>query len=240
MATDGVSEGFQQGSRLADPVGQGRAIQIEALAVEDLALAVKRQMVGILADQNVGEQARTGTAALDRARRQRGLHEAFAAGAGKARPDNAVHDEAAGNVFQLLGHILADPAQAPAAISAGVGAWGQLDLHPRDVVGDWAALRFVLLLDVRQLHPGCHRSGGDLARLEGQLKLLGRLGRRPEPVRAVPRQLMAELLDQDRLRLHLGQKPRGEAAQLLGVFRQGQGLIEHAGSLSHGIPCGNH
>ena len=49
-----------------------------------------------------------------------------------------------------------------------------------------------------------------------------------------------ELLDQDRLRLHLGQKPRGEAAQLLGIFRQGQGLIEHVGSLSHCIPCGNH
>ena len=52
--------------------------------------------------------------------------------------------------------------------------------------------------------------------------------------------LMAQLLDQDRLRLDLGQKPRGEAAQFLGVFRQGQGLIEHAGSLSHCIPCGNH
>jgi hypothetical protein len=54
------------------------------------------------------------------------------------------------------------------------------------MVRDRAALRFVLLLDVRQLHPGCHRSGGDLAGLEGQLQLLGRLGRGPEPVRAVP------------------------------------------------------
>ena len=50
---------------------------------------------------------------------------------------------------------------------------------------------------------------------------------------------MAQLLDQDRLGLDLFQKPRGKAAQLLWVFRQGQGLIEHATSLSHCIPCGN-
>jgi len=75
--------------------------------------------------------------------------------------------------------------------------------------------------------------------LERQLKLLGRLGRGPEPVRPVPGKLMAQLLDQDRLRLDLGQKPCGEAAQLLGVFRLGQGLIEHTGSLSHCIRYGN-
>ena len=61
-----------------------------------------------------------------------------------------------------------------------------------------------------------------------------------EPMRQVPGQLVAQLLDQDRLCPYLGQKPRGEAAQLLGVFRQSQGPIEHAGSLSHCIPCGNH
>ena len=102
------------------------------------------------------------------------------------------------------------------------------------------ALRFVLLLDVRQLHPGGHVSGGDLAGLKGQLQLLGGLQRRAKPLRSLPCQLMAQLLDQDRLRHHLGQKPRGEAPQLLGAFRQGQGLIEHARSLSHCIPCGNH
>jgi hypothetical protein len=55
----------------------------------------------------------------------------------------------------------------------------------------------------------------------------------------VPCQLMAQLLDQDRLRLHLCQKPRGEAAQLLEVFRLGKGLIQHARSLSHCNLCGN-
>jgi hypothetical protein len=76
--------------------------------------------------------------------------------------------------------------------------------------------------------------------LQRKLQLLGGLGRRAKPVRPVPGKLMAQLLDQDRLCLHLGQEPRGEAAQLLGVFRQGQGLIQHERSLSHCIRCGNH
>jgi hypothetical protein len=40
--------------------------------------------------------------------------------------------------------------------------------------------------------------------LQCQLQLFRRLGRRAEPVRPMPRKLMAQLLDQDRLRLHLG------------------------------------
>lgn len=186
------------------------------------------------------QQARTGTAALDGPRGQRSLDEAFTARTGQPGADDPVHDEAAGDILKLLRDVLADPAQAAAAIGTGIGTGRKFHFHPRDVVRDRAALRFVLLLDVGQLHSRRHRGGGDLAGLQGQLQLLCRLGRRAEPVRPVSRQLMAQLLDQDRLRLDLGQEPRGEAAQLLGVFRQGQGLIEHDGSLSHCIPCGNH
>ena len=74
---------------------------------------------------------------------------------------------------------------------------GKLD--PANVVRDGTALGFASLLDVRQLHPCGHRGGGNLAGLEGQLKLLGRLGRGPEPMRPVPGQLVPQLLDQDRL-----------------------------------------
>jgi hypothetical protein len=88
----------------------------------------------------------------------------------------------------------------------------QFDDHARDMVGDRTALRFVLLFDVGQLHPRRHRGGRDLAGFQRQLQLLGRLGGRAKPVRAVPCQLMPELPDQDRLRLDPGQKPRGEAA----------------------------
>ena len=108
------------------------------------------------------------------------------------------------------------------------------------MVRDRAALGFVLLLDARQAHPRGHCRRSNLAGLQGQLKLFRGLGRGPEPMRPVPGQLAPQLLDQDRLRLHLGQKPRGEAAQFLGLFRQGQGLCELAGSLSHYIRCENH
>ena len=40
-------------------------------------------------------------------------------------------------------------------------------------------------------------------------------------MRAMAGELVAQLLDQDRLRLHLGQKPRREGPQFLGVFGQG-------------------
>ncbi len=105
---------------LPDPIGQGRAVEVETFAVEDLALAIERQVIGIFADQHMGQQARPWAAALDRARRQRRLDEAFAAGAGQPGPDDPVHDEAAGDILQFLGDVLADPAQAPAAVGTGV------------------------------------------------------------------------------------------------------------------------
>jgi hypothetical protein len=178
----------------------------------------------------MGQKARAGAAALDRARWQRGLDEALAAGAGQPRTDDPVHDEAPGDILQFPGHILPDPAQAPAASGTSPGTRGQFHFHPRDMIGDRAALRFVLLFGIRQLHPRGHRGRCDLTGFQGKLQLLGRLGGRAKPVRAVPCQLMPELLDQDRLRLDPGQKPRGEAAQLLGVFRQGFGHIEHGQS----------
>ena len=205
MASDDVSQRFQKGGDLADPIGQRGTVEIEPLAVEDLALAIQGKMISVFADQHMGQETGPRVAPLDGARGQRGLDEAFTAGTGQARADNPVHDEASGDVFQLFGDILADPAQAPAAIGTGVGPGGQLHLHPRDVIRDRAALRFVRLLDVRQPHPRGHRGGGKLAGLQGQLQLLGGLGRRAKPVCAVPGQLVPELLDQDRLCLHLGQ-----------------------------------
>ena len=71
MPSDGIGQWLQQCRGFADPAGQRRAIQIEPFAVEDLALTVKRQMVGILVDQHMRQQTRTGAPALDGARGQR-------------------------------------------------------------------------------------------------------------------------------------------------------------------------
>ena len=64
MASDGLGQRFQKGSGFANSIGEGGAVEVEAFTVEDLALAVKRQMIGIFADQNVGQQTRAGAAAF--------------------------------------------------------------------------------------------------------------------------------------------------------------------------------
>jgi hypothetical protein len=116
------------------------------------------------------------------------------------------------------------------------------------VIRDRPALRLVLLLDVGEPQPGRHRRGGNLAALERELQLLGGLRGAPEPVRSVAGELVAELLDQDRLRLHFGQKTRREGTQGRhgraigpsdngdGIVRQCGGLVQHGRSLSGGDP----
>ena len=73
MAADGIGQRFQQGSGFADPVSQRGTIKINAFAVEDLTLAIERQVIGILADQNMGQddRARSGARAAGLARTAR-------------------------------------------------------------------------------------------------------------------------------------------------------------------------
>ena len=62
---DGVRQRFQQPCCLADPIGQGGALQIDAVALEDLPLAIERQMVGVFADQHMRQQSWPRPAALN-------------------------------------------------------------------------------------------------------------------------------------------------------------------------------
>ena len=148
VPADGLGQRLEErGERggLAHPVGQRGAIEVEAIALEDLALPVERKVVGILAHQHMGEQPGAGTSPLDGARGERRLGEALAARAGQPRPHDPVHDEAAGHILELLGHVLADPAKPAATAEAAVTAGRKLDLLARDVVRDRAALGPVLL-----------------------------------------------------------------------------------------------
>jgi hypothetical protein len=180
-------------------------------------------MIGVFVNQDMGQQAGAGTAPLDRAGWQRRLREGLAARAGHARPHDAGRGEPAGDVFQLLGHILAKATQRAAALGAVSVAGRQLDLHPRDVIGDRPTLGLVVLLVgllIGGLQLRRHFGDGDLAGFQRELELLDRLGRGAEPVVPVARQLMPQLLDQQRLRLRLGQQKRREPTQVLGVFGQ--------------------
>ena len=90
VPADRLGQRLQQRGALAHPAGQRRAVEVDALALEDLALAVERKMVGVLRDEDVGEKTRPRAPALDRARRQRRLGERFAAPTGEAGPHQAV------------------------------------------------------------------------------------------------------------------------------------------------------
>ena len=88
------ASGLQQGGGLADPIGKGRAVEIDTFAPEDLRLAIKRKMIRILVDQHMREQPRPRSAFLYGVRRQRRLADGFAARAGHAWPDDPVHNKA--------------------------------------------------------------------------------------------------------------------------------------------------
>ncbi len=76
-------------------------------------------MIRVLRDQYVGQQTRTGAALVDGPRRQGRLVNGLTANAGPARAMDAVDHEAAGNVFQLFRHVLAQGLERAAALAAG-------------------------------------------------------------------------------------------------------------------------
>ncbi|MDB5458800.1 MAG: hypothetical protein JWO72_541 [Caulobacteraceae bacterium] len=76
----------EQEGRAARPVGQCRAIELEALARVNLGLPVERQVIGVLADHDVGDRRLGGQAALDEpGRRWRLDHDIRAGAAGVLR-----------------------------------------------------------------------------------------------------------------------------------------------------------
>ena len=120
MAPDGIGQGLQQRRRLADPAGERRAVEIDAIAGEDARLTVERQVIAVLRDQHMRQKAGARTPALDRSRRQRRLVERLTADAGQTRAHDALHHEAARDVLQLLRHILAETLEATAAVRAAI------------------------------------------------------------------------------------------------------------------------
>jgi hypothetical protein len=121
MLSDRLDQRRQQPGRLADPIGQRGAVEVDALAPIDARLPVERQMIAVLADQHMGQQPGPRPAALDRQGRHRRLRHALAAPAGKRRPDVPDHFEAAGNVVEDLADVLADLAHLAAAGRTGAG-----------------------------------------------------------------------------------------------------------------------
>ena len=203
MPGQGIEQRPQQRRRLADPVGQGRALQVDARAGVDPALPIQRQVVGVFGDQNVGEQARRGAAAADRQAWCRGLGHGLAAAAGELRPHVADDAKRPRHVVQHLGHVLAQVAESAAAGSAGLRL-GTVPHHlARQRLRQRAPSRLAALRPgggVRGI-VGWRRSGHlRLQLLERQFELLGlgrqALRRAAELDAPQPGQLQPEPLDQ--------------------------------------------
>ncbi len=223
-----LDQRLQQGACAADPVRQGRALQLNAFTGVDRALPVQRQMIGILGHQDVGEQARACHTARDRPRRRFALHDPLAAGARQLGPNVPDHPEARGHILQHLRAVLAQAAQGTATSRAAAGGLVD-DLLARQVVRQrptcWPANNSILrsccgarrraLLGVLQLQLQL----GDLA--------FDLLRRSAELLPPQPRQLRLQSLDDPVAFIQRRTLLEHQSAQLLGGLGQGIGF-EHA------------
>jgi hypothetical protein len=105
----------------ADPIGQCRAIQIDALPGVDLSLPVQRKMIGVFGDQNLRHSRLGRQSALDQpCRRGRLDHYVFASPAGVFRPAHHQHAELGGHDVKTFARILPNAMQRLAATWAGL------------------------------------------------------------------------------------------------------------------------
>src|SRR5689334_17213926 len=103
VIADAVDDRLQQPDRLADPIAQGRAVEVEAVAGTDLALPVQRQMIAIFRDQQMRQHAGGGAT-------------------GVFRPYIPDHSEPARDIVEDLGDVFTKPSHVAAAGRTGAGA----------------------------------------------------------------------------------------------------------------------
>ena len=228
--------------RVADPVGERRAVERQTLTGEDLCLAVERQVVGVFADEHMRDHGFGRQPSGDQPGRSRRLHDALgAAPAGVSRPAGDEHPELRRDDVEPLGDVLPDPMQ-PAAAARAVEALRLDDpLDPRQVPRQRAAVGApTLSARPLQRRVGGIRLGpvrGDLLLgiLQRQLELAGvELLRAPaehRPLEGIddgrePR----DLLGQVEPRTALGRQHR---LQRRGIVRQ-VGSIETGSDIAHG------
>ena len=105
---DLVNKRLQRGTACANPIGERRDIEIDAVVGVDLALPVQRQMRAILREQNMRQQLRPGPAACNRMRWCRCFGDLFARPAAELFADVADDLPADGDQLQRLRRGLAE------------------------------------------------------------------------------------------------------------------------------------
>jgi hypothetical protein len=228
-------QGLQPPAGAADPVRQRRAVELDAVAGEDLRLAVQGPVVRVLVDQHLGDQRLAGHAAVDRALGGGRLdHRPLAcptAVTGAADDLDPVLD---GDDVEHLGDVLADHVQRPAAARAGLVLDVDHDLDARQMPGQGTAVAPRLLAPSaplrhrrRRLFAGLGRGHRLLDVLEPELQLVG-----IEALRAAAELQPLELGEQQAQLLDLARAAL-EARRL-----QGDHLLpglELAGECAHGL-----
>jgi len=111
----------QQEGGAADPVGQGRAIERDALPRIDLSLPIQRQMIGVFGDENLRHRRLGRQPTLNQPRRRCRLHNSALAGpTGIFGPTHNKHAELGRDDVESFADILANPMQCVAAAWAGM------------------------------------------------------------------------------------------------------------------------
>ena len=232
MGADRLDQRHQGRRRSADPVGQGRHVELDALAGIGRALAGQRQVQAVLGEQHMRQQPRPGASAGDRVRRRRRLGDLLAAPARVLLAHMLDHLPLPRHQLQRLGHVLAQLVQRTAAARAGRGHRVDHALA-RQMLGQRPARR---LAPRERLHRHALRRGDLFRRLrlglillqleQLQLELIQQrpsLRRLAEPLMLQLGDPVFELLDPQRLvtklgamRLPLGQQHRLQRLDVVG------------------------
>ena len=118
----------QQEGGAADPIGQCRAVEVDALPGIDLGLAVQRQVIGVFGDQHLRDRRLGRQSALDQPRRRWRLHHHVLAGpAGVFGPADDQHAELRRHDVEPLAR--SSPIRCSALAAARAGLVFDIDHH---------------------------------------------------------------------------------------------------------------
>jgi hypothetical protein len=108
MAPDRLDQRHQGCRGGAHPVRERRYIEVDAFALVDGALTIKRQVQAVLGEQDMGQELGSATSARHRARGGRRFGDHFAGPADELLARVLDHFPLARNELQHLGHVLPD------------------------------------------------------------------------------------------------------------------------------------
>lgn len=118
-----------------DPVRERRAVNLDALAGEDLALPIERQVIAIFGDEDMREQSRAGQSLGDRPLRGRRLVDGPADPAAITGPTDANDPKPRRHMIKHLAYRLADQVQLATAAGAGLVLKIEPDILARQMDG---------------------------------------------------------------------------------------------------------